>query len=214
MPPSSSSASAAATTTTNTRWNHEYDTLRREALFRHPPTDHTAYPALQAAVNPHIESFNAILQDGGLLAHALDDIGTREYLDVENPSDGETPNRLRLRIKEIFVSRSTLSANNKYSAKNRDIFPAECRERHCTYRGKLMATLEYQVNDGDIRQFHRDLGQLPLMVKVTLLPYGLVMVRLIRIVKSMSLGGLVASTTRREKGRGRRTWWLLCLQWH
>jgi DNA-directed RNA polymerase I subunit RPA2 len=34
----------------------KFDTLRRENLFRNPPTDKTAYPTLAAAVDPHIEA--------------------------------------------------------------------------------------------------------------------------------------------------------------
>ena len=53
---------------TSTTWNHEYNTLRREDLFRNPPTDHSAYPLLQTAINPHIESFDALFKPNGLIS--------------------------------------------------------------------------------------------------------------------------------------------------
>ncbi|TPX16680.1 uncharacterized protein E0L32_003621 [Thyridium curvatum] len=150
---------------TSTKWDHEYHTLRREKLFQNPPTDRTAYPLLQLAVNPHIESFNALFRPDrrsgpnakSLLAHALADIGTKTYFDTE-------ANKLTIRYKDVSLQRSTVPPTNKF-ARTREIFPAECRERHVTYRGKLSATFEYQINDGEPQEFTRDLGQVPIMIK-------------------------------------------------
>lgn len=156
-----------APTATSTQWDHEYNTLRRENLFRNPPTDHTAYPALQNAVNPHIESFNALFRDDGrpgLIDHAIADIGTRLYFD----GDARTPlaqrNRLTVRYKSVNLQKSYVPVTNKL-AQTREIFPAECRERHATYRGKLSATFEFQVNDEEPREFVREIGQMPIMIK-------------------------------------------------
>ncbi|RAL59724.1 hypothetical protein DID88_000356 [Monilinia fructigena] len=93
----------------------KFDTIRRENLFRNPPTDHTAYPALTAAVAPHIESFNALFEKDGLIAQGLLDIGSKTYLDGDD-------------------------------------------------RGKMSARMEYSINNGDPKEFIRDLGQLPLML--------------------------------------------------
>ncbi|KAH8905399.1 beta and beta-prime subunits of DNA dependent RNA-polymerase [Coniochaeta sp. PMI_546] len=145
---------------TNTTWDHEFNLVRRQDLFRNPPTDHTAYPALQEAVDPHIQSFNALFPDGGrkgLIDHGLAEIGTKTYLDPEK-------NRLTVRCKNVMLQKSQVPPSNKF-AKNREILPAECRERHSTYRGKLMATFEYRINSGDPVEFVRELGQLPIMVK-------------------------------------------------
>ena len=59
-----------------------------------------------------------------------------------------------------------LPASNKFRTRNREILPAECRERHVTYRGKMGARFEYTINNGDPKEFVRDIGQLPLMLKV------------------------------------------------
>lgn len=147
---------------TDTNWDHEFNLLRRQDLFRNPPTDHTAYPALQAAVDPHIQSFDALFPNGGrkgLIDHGLAEIGTKTYLDPEK-------NRLTVRCKNVMLQKSQVPPSNKF-AKNREILPAECRERHSTYRGKLMATFEYRINNGDPVEFVRELGQLPIMVKVS-----------------------------------------------
>ncbi|EQK98862.1 DNA-directed RNA polymerase I polypeptide [Ophiocordyceps sinensis CO18] len=151
-----------------TQWSVEYDTLRRQNLFQNPPADHTAYPALQLAVNPHIEAFNAIFRDDGkpgLLAHGLVDIGSKVYLDGGAKSGPDERNRLSLRIIDVILQKPQLPPTNK-SSRNRDILPAECRERHVTYRGKLSATFEYTINGGDPVEFSRDLGLLPIMTKV------------------------------------------------
>lgn len=157
-----------APSATSTEWDHQFHTLRRQDLFRNPPTDHSAYPALQLAVNPHIESFNAIFRgDGkpGLLAHGLADIGTKVFLDGNDRAGPEGKNRLNIRIKEVTLQKPQVPPSNKL-ALNREIFPAECRERHATYRGKLSATFEYSINGGDTVEFTRELGQVPIMIKV------------------------------------------------
>lgn len=155
---------------TSTKWDHQYNTLRRENLFRNPPTDHSAYPLLQIAVNPHIEAFNALFPSNGkkgLLDHGLEDIGTKIFYDSPDGSSRGASNKLSIRYKSVSLQRSLLPPSNKW-AKNREIYPAECRERHSTYRGKLTATLEYRINDGDPHEFVRELGSMPIMIKVSM----------------------------------------------
>lgn len=153
---------------TNTTWEHGYHTLRREKLFRNPPTDQTAYPALQEAVNPHIEAFNALFRNDGkpsLLDHAIAEIGTKTFLDGDERADPASRNKLTVRYKSVTLQKAQVAQSNKF-AKRREIFPAECRERHVSYRGKLTAVLEYRINNGDAHEFVRELGQMPIMVKV------------------------------------------------
>jgi DNA-directed RNA polymerase I subunit RPA2 len=160
---------------TRTDWDHEYQTLRREHLFRHPPRDRSAYPALQSAVAPHIESFNALFhQDGGptLLDHALVDIGTKEFFDEDG--DGSSgalgKNKLSIRIKSVSLQKSEIPSTNKFAART-EIYPAECRERHATYRGKLSSVIEYWINDETRHEQIKDLGHLPIMIRVSLYIY-------------------------------------------
>lgn len=160
---------------TQTEWTSEFDTVRRENLFRNPPKDHTAYPALVEAFKPHIESFNALLGEGNILDAGINDIGIRSVLEDEGileavDRDREArPARRRhkfsIRIKNVYIEKSTLPASNKFSTTNRNIYPAECRERHVTYRGKLRARVEYRVNYGDWQETVRELGQIPIMLR-------------------------------------------------
>ena len=163
----SGKAPASATQTT---WSHEFDTLRRENLFRNPPTDHSAYPLLTQAIAPHIESFNAVFEEGGLISHALKDIGTKTFLDGDERAGPAGKNQLHVRIKQVFLEKTKLPDQNKFTdLYNRKIMPAECRERHSTYRGKLSVMVEYRINDGDPQTFLQGLGAVPIMLMVILL---------------------------------------------
>lgn len=165
---SNAATMAPGPTSTNTQWDHEYNTIRREKLFRSPPTDHTAYPALQLAVNPHIDSFNALFRDDGkpgLIDHAIVDIGIKTYFDGDDGAGPIDKNRLTIRYKGVTLHKPQLPPGNKF-ARNRDIYPAECRERHASYKGRLMVTFEYRINDGDPHEFTREMGLVPIMLKV------------------------------------------------
>lgn len=162
-----------APTPASTQWTSDFDTVRRDHLFRHPPRDKTAYPALADALQPHIESFNALFEKGKLVEAAVKDIGTKVFLDgkphspsneAESQASGRR-NRLSVKIREVYLDKAALPPSNKVSIRNRKIYPAECRERHATYRGKLRARVAYKVNNGDWVETDRDLGQLPLMLK-------------------------------------------------
>ena len=185
---------------TNTEWSVVYDTLRREDLFRHPPKDRTAYPVLADATKPHVDSFNALFNGNKTLQAGLKDIGTKTFLDGEietaeqkrrRQTEGLRPpkrNRLNVRIREIFVEKPTLPPTNKFSARNRNIYPAECRERHSTYRGKLRARLEYQVNNGDWKESVREMGYIPIMLRVSMLLFAPWQFTYVHPDESMSFG--------------------------
>ncbi|KAL3478099.1 hypothetical protein BJX99DRAFT_225018 [Aspergillus californicus] len=166
-----------APSATDTNWSVDYDTLRRENLFRNPPKDRTAYPALADAIRPHVDSFNALFESGGIIEAGLKDIGTRTFLDqaVETAEQKQQrlaegrkapkQNKLHVRIKEVFLEKPAIPPTNKFTARNRNIYPSECRERHATYRGKLRARVEYRVNNADWIEEVRELGQVPIMLR-------------------------------------------------
>jgi DNA-directed RNA polymerase I subunit RPA2 len=151
------------------KWTTEYDTRKRHALFRHPPSDKTAYPTLADAIKPHVESFNTIFAVQGQLHHALKDIGTKTFLDdpssLADTDDEQSPNRLQVRVSEVFLDKSTVPASNKSELLKREILPVECRERHVTYRGRFRARLEYRINDDEWKESVRELGYLPIMLR-------------------------------------------------
>jgi DNA-directed RNA polymerase I subunit RPA2 len=63
-----------------------FHTLEREEIFKNPPSGKPSYPLLNAAVSPHIGSFNALMDgpDGGLLNLAVKDIGSRVVFDSKD----------------------------------------------------------------------------------------------------------------------------------
>ncbi|MCJ1426764.1 DNA-directed RNA polymerase I subunit RPA2 [Sticta canariensis] len=159
----------SAPSPTQTEWTAEFDTLRRENLFRNPPKDHTAYPALVDAIRPHLDSFNALFEGNKILPAALKDIGSKIFLDgAQSLGNGEAQrrrNRFYVRIRELFLEKPVLPPTNKFSTRNREIFPAECRERNATYKGKLRVRVEYKVNNHEWQNTVRALGHLPIMLR-------------------------------------------------
>ncbi|EMF13019.1 DNA-directed RNA polymerase I subunit beta [Sphaerulina musiva SO2202] len=144
------------------QWSEEYDTLKREELFRNPPAGKSAYPLLQETIRPHVDSFNSIFT--GQLEHGLRDIGTKTFLDG-NPRDDGPKNRLQMRVASVFLDKPQLPPSNKTEATRREILPVECRERHVTYRGRFRGRLEWRINDGPWKESPRDFGMLPIMLR-------------------------------------------------
>jgi DNA-directed RNA polymerase I subunit RPA2 len=161
----------SSTDLTSKPWTTEYDTVRRQKLFRNPPPDKTAYPTLTEAIHPHVHSFNAIFDAGGLIDRGLQEIGFKTVLDGNpNPSPENARvqrNRLSLRVRDITLSKPYITQSNKHvPASSRQILPSECRERHATYKGKLTGTLEFAINNGDWKQLpRRDFGHVPIMLR-------------------------------------------------
>lgn len=159
-------SSKSASSTGQQPWSTEFDTLRRQRLFRDPPSDKTAYPTLAASIAPHIESFNGIFAERGQLTHALRDIGTKTFFDgnPNEPTGGVGRNRLQVRVREVYLEKSLLPPSNKV-ATNREILPVECRERHVTYRGRFRGKFEWRINEGEWKESVREFGALPIMLR-------------------------------------------------
>ena len=212
-------------------WSVEYDILRRERLFRHPPKDQTAYPSLAAAILPHIHSFNALFDGVEVLKKALEDIGTKSFLDGDRQAaehrtarreERRPPrrNKLDVRITELFLEKAVLPTANKFSTRNREIYPAECRERHATYRGKLRARLEYRINNGDWKESVRELGQVPIMLRVSfafdhkIVQRGWTDALMITPTdEQVPPREMYATSVGPVQRRIRRAWWLFYCQW-
>ncbi|KAF7504758.1 DNA-directed RNA polymerase I subunit RPA2 [Endocarpon pusillum] len=152
---------------TSTEWSVEFDTLRRQNLFKSPPSDRSAYPALAAAVRPHVESFNALFENQKFVEEGLLDTGIHTVVDGD-PRDTNRDlarNRLDLRVADVVLEKPVLPASNKFSVRCREILPSECRERHVSYRGKLKAKLQWRTNNGDWSESWREFGQMPIMLR-------------------------------------------------
>ena len=51
-------------------------------------------------------------------------------------------------------------------AKDKKLYPKECRQRHTTYSGKMYMTFEYSHDGKVIDRYERMVGLVPIMVKV------------------------------------------------
>ncbi|KAF3922005.1 hypothetical protein ABW20_dc0105332 [Dactylellina cionopaga] len=140
------------------------DTINREKRFRNPPADKSAFPALHEAIRPHVDSWNAVFREGGCLHQALQEIGEKTVFDrLDGNAEVGYGNKLTVRIANYYLGKSMLSSRDK-TAMKREIYPAECRERHSSYRGQLQLEIHYKINNGEWQKEYRDCGLLPLMV--------------------------------------------------
>lgn len=140
-----------------------FRTLEREERYRNPSKESPHFPLLQAAVKPHIGSFNALMDgpDGGLLNMAVKDIGEKVVFDSNDPD--RLGNKLKFRIESVQIGKPSVSPKDKATL-NRRTYPSECRERMTSYRGRLMLKFVYSVNDGPEITENREAGQLPIML--------------------------------------------------
>ncbi|PRT52999.1 hypothetical protein B9G98_00619 [Wickerhamiella sorbophila] len=141
-----------------------FGTLEREKGYASPPDDKSKYQLLHEAIEPHVGSFNALFEGpgGGLLDLGIKDIGKKAVFDSHTGE--ELGNKLTFWIESVSVAKPAVPPRDKLSVERRT-FPAECRERHCSYRGRLTLRFAYQVNDGPISYEDRDAGQLPIMLR-------------------------------------------------
>lgn len=148
------------------QWSADYDTIRRQNLFQNPPADTSAYPLLRDAVQFHNDAFNALFGRERLIEKGLADIGTKWHRDGELSSgQSEAKNDLRIRVTGAGLAYPELGGTR---GAGKAVLPWECRERHVSYRGRMSATLEYTINNGDAVEFEVDLGRVPVMVRVGL----------------------------------------------
>ncbi len=107
---------------------------------------------------PHVQSYNYIIDEG--IQRAAEDIFPERF---------KLPNDEAVTIK--FVSASlgfpTFGGGgdqNKKIHEVRRLYPAECRQRGVTYRGKLSATLRIEIDGRPLEDMTRDVGDVPIML--------------------------------------------------
>uniref|UniRef100_A0A8B9HPM7 DNA-directed RNA polymerase subunit beta n=1 Tax=Astyanax mexicanus TaxID=7994 RepID=A0A8B9HPM7_ASTMX len=109
--------------------------------------------AVQDLVKAHIDSFDQALSDG--LAQVVQAIPPMEFM--------HKGDRISLAFVEATVHNPTVAKGG--ICKDLRVFPAECRGRRCTYRGKLVADVSWSVNGVPKGIIKQSLGQVPIMVK-------------------------------------------------
>ncbi|OCF60309.1 DNA-directed RNA polymerase I subunit RPA2 [Kwoniella mangroviensis CBS 10435] len=150
-----------------------FKTLTRERQFRHPPTTSSDVPALDELVQPHIQSFNALIEDEGnkgLLQLGVEDIGEKVVFDGKEWDNDPTGfgSKISYRIDRVALSKPLVPEKDKLAIERR-IFPAEARERLTTYRSRLTVNIRWTVTgpDGVSREHEeiKECGLLPIMTR-------------------------------------------------
>ncbi|XP_047459799.1 DNA-directed RNA polymerase I subunit RPA2 [Mugil cephalus] len=139
----------------STKWSNlpKAPSLKNLTEGRFGELKETQHAAVQDLTKAHIESFDQAVTEG--LNRVVQAIPPLEFT-VKND-----------RISLVFVE-ATL--HNPMVAKGSicremKVFPAECRGRRCSYRGKLVADVSWSVNGVPKGIIKQSLGQVPIMVK-------------------------------------------------
>ncbi|XP_021567519.1 DNA-directed RNA polymerase I subunit RPA2 isoform X4 [Carlito syrichta] len=109
--------------------------------------------ALQELTRAHVESFNYAVREG--LGHAVQAIPPFEFAFKDE--------RISLTIVDAVISPPTVPKGT--ICKELNVYPAECRGRKSTYRGKLTADISWAVNGIPKGIIKQSLGYVPIMVK-------------------------------------------------
>lgn len=115
----------------------------------------SCFQLLQELGAPHISSFNYMLNEG--LRKAVEDLNPVEFelgLDV-----------LRFEITNANIDNPYVPSGTVL-VKDQRIFPSECRQRAATYKGKLTVEVKWLLNGKEQQSFIKDLGEIPIMIKV------------------------------------------------
>lgn len=108
---------------------------------------------------PHIDSFNYMLEEG--LADCVKSILPIEFELVP----GE---RVKLHIEGITINAPQVPVSC-ITAKNKKIYPSECRQRAGSYTGACTVTVGWSVNGVPRAPVDKLMGDVPIMLRVRLL---------------------------------------------
>ncbi|XP_041646218.1 DNA-directed RNA polymerase I subunit RPA2 [Cheilinus undulatus] len=108
---------------------------------------------VQDLTRAHIESFDQAVTEG--LSRVIQSIPPLEFA-VKNE-------RISLSFVEATIYSPMVAKGS--ICREMKVFPAECRGRRCSYKGKMVADISWSVNGVPKGIIKQSLGQLPIMVK-------------------------------------------------
>ena len=120
------------------------------------PAPAAARQRLKDLFAPHVDSFDHFLTEG--LRRCIAGLEAQE---VEHPSGGP---RLRVWLERMTIAKPEKREQGSLDSA-RPLYPAECRERACTYKGPCRAVFCVQVGEGDPERIEVRLGLMPIMVR-------------------------------------------------
>ncbi|XP_020390740.2 DNA-directed RNA polymerase I subunit RPA2 isoform X1 [Rhincodon typus] len=136
--------------------------MGRVGLDAEPEQEQQRRRALLELVAAHVDSFDQAVSEG--LARAVQAIPPLEF-NYRNE-------RISLAFMDAFISTPMVSKGS--ICNDLRVYPAECRGRRSTYKGKLTADISWSVNGVPKGIIKQSLGLIPIMVKSKLCNlYGL-----------------------------------------
>lgn len=105
---------------------------------------------------PHVDSFNYMLDEG--LADCARNIAPVEF---EIPSG----DRIKLFVESITISQPQVPATC-ISARNKKVYPTECRQRASTYTGACTIGVGWAINGVTRPTVDKAMGEIPVMIRV------------------------------------------------
>lgn len=78
-----------------------------------------------------------------------------------------TGDKIELNVEDVSINYPTVPSGT-VGIKNHKIYPTECRQRAATYKAKINAKIGWSVNGRKQEVLERNLGEVPIMVKVSL----------------------------------------------
>uniref|UniRef100_A0A673BFY2 DNA-directed RNA polymerase subunit beta n=1 Tax=Sphaeramia orbicularis TaxID=375764 RepID=A0A673BFY2_9TELE len=113
----------------------------------------TQHGAIQDLTQAHVESFDQAMTEG--LSRVVQAIPPMEFMFRND--------KISLSFVDAAIYSPMVSKGNV--CREMKVFPAECRGRRCSYRGKIVADVSWSVNGVPKGIIKQPLGQIPIMVK-------------------------------------------------
>ncbi|KAM4591755.1 DNA-directed RNA polymerase I subunit RPA2 [Odontesthes bonariensis] len=113
----------------------------------------TQHASVQNLTKAHIESFDQAVTDG--LSRVVQAIPPFEFMYKND--------RVSLSLVEAAIYNPVVAKGN--ICRDMKVFPAECRGRRCSYKGKLVVDVSWSINGVPRGIIKQSLGQVPVMVK-------------------------------------------------
>lgn len=116
----------------------------------------TSLQILENLGAPHLESFNHFLN-----------AGMQSILKAIEPYEFELTNGEKLKVHIESCQITPPHINAQIDLKERRVFPSESRQRSVTYTGNCSMTLGWSKNGARQPSIDFDLGEIPIMVRVS-----------------------------------------------
>lgn len=117
------------------------------------------FQLLQTLGRPHIDSFNYLLEDG-----LFESINNTPPVHLSLPNG----DKVSLWLNDVSIHQPVVPPGT-IGVKTYKIYPSECRQRGATYKGKITVKLGWSINGTEQEIFEKDLGNVPIMVKVNVI---------------------------------------------